>query len=1601
MLTDASLTNTIILSGIANIRYKCYVQSYTKSSLMSFLTCEGFHGNPSYIDLPESHNAIIDAYNHMLTLNIPATWHILSNQKTDKETAMLELWVFWFDYRHTQVIETDPRLKELKESKSGSFDWNQITSKNGQSPTSSPQLNQHTKSESITLVPGTEYKLFIKSIRHLIQRAMIHKRHAFALGEFFVFPETYQDDGNVMQDKMANHDILSVKNTMLACMYNVYFTTSNLVFQPSTRRMRLRSLSPADFYSKHLKVLLCPTGEHARILSFHSLPADLQFKALNQWAEFYDMPVSLLTQNKDCMPSLITIRTASQDTVVYPSALVFVPTDTKESPAAVAGMNGIMGLNHGLTEDLGAKASRMAYYQRLKFNNTQAKDTDIDYWSYKDPMIHVGNAVFEALSSVDVKYQQDQLLLHRALIEPIVGSPIMNAKSVVPTNYDSPFFMSGLHRKSITPPTASSAQQEHSMQLTEYVISRFDDTSIDDPMLDLLQDPNVVSATSNDGLSIGGGSHLSALLKKALIIDSTDHPPLPANDNSTEQQPSAPLQIPPSLAHPQTDTLPVKDDSQVLQPPLEDFDLMYDQQGTTLHNTNAWDADDGFGDLDLDVTDADFDFFETPVVVAPPLPPPVPATEPNVLQILPMDIDSPKTDTVKVPLQPEPIDQEMVDVQVSVMKPIPDNNDSLFTPFVVSHDSTENTSTAAATADDASYTVTPKIQETSTPQKRATYQKSTPELSSFVPRDFLPVPVKASVNDAKYSAGGKFMYDPSKEQTIADNTGFTVSKRSLLYSPDYIPTKPKKRLSKSKQQELNETKANPSLKTQTKSSWINKENDESSSDSDSSSSSDRSGSDDSSSGNGSFTTDDSQSSDTESESDIDKMDDSTVNEDMIERRSKALKRFQKSVVYSQLKATPAPVPTDRLQFLDYDTPFAPVLAHGSIKPIKWRHSKAMEESLAYLCEQAVLGGYPLAGGLAEVSENGGEIEGEPAKVLVARRNNLMQMTRGVVTHVPSLQADVCSMANEFRSILQDIFIETAADENGDMDLLSTTTPDTLEPVSYPNSPLMGKIGIRGPLNTQEYYNLNESHNQGHSKYGKYQIKKRRPDEPNLDIIKQPDIVVSRHEDNLEGSSAMISFWEKLGLDPYSAKKQIKYLVVYPNNTDIENSVQHFFKGLGNVYEACHLGRHEPQYAGPFTNGLVPVSVADLDNNESSVRQRLKSYEETCEAVGRHLAMDEVQQKQQHYTQNYYTVIYIVNPGPHMSSYLDMCRCFYKLIEAYSRVTHQNFADQQPRIALQLMPIDHILGSSAFGGYTMLGMKDIAFSVYSKCFARVTRKITKPTQRSWTDIYAPAFILTKPLQRTIKFKLNDIRPFPTIMEQNAVLHMAYCFSYDRAWMSVVWVDDRGELLQYDLYSRKTAFKEAWQRTLEIAKRTAFRWTIVITKLGLMFNDELLYWLRYVSTSIEHQVTIVAMDVESGLHLHFNACYPNRDKVTSQLQDSQQPSFLDAQGKTHVAVAGGMNYGREQQGKHHQSNSTTCTAVSEAQILLLNHRISYSQKRERAYKGILRPEANTEEENWMIPLATGYLIHHSLPNKNVNPCMEQFNNEAFVAEVCASI
>lgn len=71
---------------------------------------------------------------------------------------------------------------------------------------------------------------------------------------------------------------------------------------------------------------------------------------------------------------------------------------------------------------------------------------------------------------------------------------------------------------------------------------------------------------------------------------------------------------------------------------------------------------------------------------------------------------------------------------------------------------------------------------------------------------------------------------------------------------------------------------------------------------------------------------------------------------------------------------------------------------------------------------------------------------------------------------------------------------------------------------------------------------------------------------------------------------MVAFWEKLRLEPYSARKNISYFVVYPTNEHLEGACAQFFKALSSTYETCLLGSHHPGNIGPYRRGLVPVPL---------------------------------------------------------------------------------------------------------------------------------------------------------------------------------------------------------------------------------------------------------------------------------------------------------------------------------------------------------------------------------------------------------------------------
>lgn len=104
-----------------------YSQQCERSQLARLLKSEAV---PESISLSSHHwtkehseSILIQAFRNLIQLNIPCLWRPapttpLEQDKTssdkDDDVVLLELWVFWFDDRHTGVVDNNEMLKQLE-----------------------------------------------------------------------------------------------------------------------------------------------------------------------------------------------------------------------------------------------------------------------------------------------------------------------------------------------------------------------------------------------------------------------------------------------------------------------------------------------------------------------------------------------------------------------------------------------------------------------------------------------------------------------------------------------------------------------------------------------------------------------------------------------------------------------------------------------------------------------------------------------------------------------------------------------------------------------------------------------------------------------------------------------------------------------------------------------------------------------------------------------------------------------------------------------------------------------------------------------------------------------------------------------------------------------------------------------------------------------------------------------------------------------------------------------------------------------------------------------------------------------------------------------
>ncbi|KAG0083726.1 mediator of RNA polymerase II transcription subunit 13 [Podila epicladia] len=570
--------------------------------------------------------------------------------------------------------------------------------------------------------------------------------------------------------------------------------------------------------------------------------------------------------------------------------------------------------------------------------------------------------------------------------------------------------------------------------------------------------------------------------------------------------------------------------------------------------------------------------------------------------------------------------------------------------------------------------------------------------------------------------------------------------------------------------------------------------------------------------------------------------------------------------------------------VEFDTPFTPAIL-AAAPPALVEEKMAIQESLAEeyfseavktLCEQAILGDYPF-GGSNEVTGTSGEIsEGESLHVMVSRRKTMVaQLHRGVAT-IPSLGDESFKNAMEIKAVIFEIF-DHFRDKQASSDILpvpSDAAQDMSLAAMHSQSPSNPPVmAMRGPLTLFQYFSLTEPQPMP-SKYGKYQVKKRKPAEPSLMQMQPPDIVVGHNEEWLEASPTILRFWEKLSLEPYSCKKNIQYFVVYPEGADMENSVAKLWRELSVVFETSLLGYHQPGSLQDYKPGLVPIALLPSLVGESLEAQQVRSYIDGCQRLGSILGG--MSQRDVH------TVIYMINPFSHGAGYFDLCRCFsimktqFRTAATGSLLTPQE--QQRERLVLQMVPIQHVIYPSTFGGYLRFGLRDMAFTVYSKCKLFLERPSYSEGTMAQINAYAPCFALAKSTPVTIHF---DVHQKPnSVPKSSATLHVGYGLSLDSRWLICVWTDHRGEMLEHLALDMREArmnqmtgersrtlsscLQEIWTRTRVYQKRGSFSWKTVISKLGLMTRAELMEWTK-ITEGTTH-TSIVAVNIDSPLRLY---------------------------------------------------------------------------------------------------------------------------------------
>ncbi|KAJ5042556.1 mediator complex subunit 13 N-terminal-domain-containing protein [Bipolaris maydis] len=319
-------------------------------------------------------------------------------------------------------------------------------------------------------------------------------------------------------------------------------------------------------------------------------------------------------------------------------------------------------------------------------------------------------------------------------------------------------------------------------------------------------------------------------------------------------------------------------------------------------------------------------------------------------------------------------------------------------------------------------------------------------------------------------------------------------------------------------------------------------------------------------------------------------------------------------------------------------------------------------------------------------------------------------------------------------------------------------------------------------------------------------------------------------------TGVTSFWETLGLSPISHPKNIVTFCVYPHSDAIRPCLESFLLNLQLAYDGCKLGNHSRvETAVEYEGGLVPVRATST----IAPRETFKLLKDTCVQLGKLLALQYGQIREQQDSKVDAFVIYIIDPFGGSSAVWELCSAFWALFQAYTQDHPMKY-------------VAHLMHPCILDPSTYMGL---AREVYDRC----PPSAPSGDKTSLSIYKAPAFHLEETLPRNIPFKLIS-EPAQDLLRENTYMHLGYAISLD-------------ERLR----------RRYGKLTIEILQSRRVNWRVCIAKAGVLEREELETWVFLISCPTQINVFVTLLTAQLALELPLQVLHP---KLVCRLQIQDQ-------------------------------------------------------------------------------------------------------------------